>query len=105
MNDLIDAQQNTNLLQRLQDVSDQVNSVFELSELTLNKNTAVLEQIIYPTYFNVYPIDWTVVPIQKFSDLPVTDGAKYSDLALTYSFPFETLPTELEVYTKKMTTF
>ncbi len=63
-------QNEANLLSLLNDVTDQVNSVFDLSQLTLTQNTAVVEQMLQPTYFNVYPIDWTQVPIVRFTEIP-----------------------------------
>jgi len=46
-------------MQRANDATDQVKSLFEFSEWSITKNRAMIEQILYPTYFSTYPIDWT----------------------------------------------
>ena len=96
---------NANVIRIANDATDQCQSVLRFHQWTLQKNNGMIEQIIHPTYFDVYPIDWTVTQIYRFSQLtaqnpPVTTTTQ----TITYSAS-STLTAELGDIAKKMTTF
>ena len=74
---------------------------------SLIKNTGIMEQIIEPTYFNEYPVDWAKTAIYRFDQLDNDPDSQLNYNFTTYSTPFPDgeEPQSVLDFAKKMTVF
>jgi len=95
-----------NYVQASEDTADQIDSLYDFTKWNVGKVAAVLEQIMEPTYFNEYPLDWTQTQLVKFDEIPAdVTNPLLSYSHSTYSASKETLTQNAQDFVKKMLTF
>ena len=84
LGDYIINRQNDNFVHSSKDASNQISSVVKFSEWTLQKNAAVVNEILNPTYFNEYPVDIDATEIYTPERLGLGIGIDENAASLSY---------------------